>query len=150
MKYRLLLPLILLALSACSRNAQEERLYATTGIRPDPPMLPCRVISSQRIALTDSRIESTATGVLSGTKNTQETADSARGSAVGAILGGLHGARAHPDQQPGVEYRVRLHEGDEALVRQALRSGEPILEPGDACRLLYDDQPRVLPAAGSR
>ena len=150
MKYRLLLSLILLALTACSRNAQEERLYATTGIRPDPPMLPCRVVSSHRIALPDSRVESTTTGVLSGIKGTQETTDNPRVSVMGAVLGGLHGARARPDQQAGVEYRVRLREGGEALVRQVLRSGDPILEAGDACRLLYEDPPRVLPAEGNR
>ena len=150
MKNHPLLALILLTLTACSRNAQEERLYATTGIRPDPPMLPCQVLSSLRIALSDSTTERATTGLLLGIKGVQETTHNSQVAVIDGILGGIQGALEQPNHQAGVEYRIRVREGDEILVRQALRPSDPVLETGDACMLLYDDPPRVLPAKDSR
>ena len=150
MTYRLLLPLIFLVLTACSRNTREERLYATTGIRPDPPMLPCRVVSSHRTALPDSTAERATNGALLGMKGAQETTRNPRVTVIDGVLGGIQGALEQPEHQPGVEYRVQLRDGSELLLRQVLRSGDPILEAGDACRLLYEEPPRVVPAKNNQ
>ena len=83
-------------------------------------------------------------------KGAQETTRNPRVTVIDGVLGGIQGALEQPDHQPGVEYRVQLRDGSELLLRQVLRSGDPILEAGDACRLLYEEPPRVVPAKNNQ
>lgn len=164
MSKMLVLPLTLLALSACAPGAGQN-IYSAREVGVAKTVERCRVLAVRNITIQGDTggelgqfVGTVAGGVAGGALGNQvgdgsgQAVATVLGGLAAGVLGGLVGDRvgAQMDQRPGLEYSILSTGGREMTFAQEIMAGDRLINAGETCRIQTDPygNNRVLPVDG--
>lgn len=164
MKRLALLPVILLALSACA-STTSQNVYSAYEVGVPKTVERCRVLAVRNITIQGDtgrelgQVIGTAAGAIAGGAAANEIGKGS-GQAVATVLGGLAAGivggiignqiGSEIDQRPGLEYSIIDAGGREITFAQEIAPGDRMINAGETCRIQTDPygNNRVLPIDG--
>jgi len=164
MSKTLILPALLLALTACAPSAGQN-VYSAREVGVAKQVERCRVLAVRNITIQGDTgrsigqvVGSVTGGVAGGALGNQVGNGSGQaiatviGGLATSIVGGIAGDRvgAQVDRRPGLEYAILSTGGREITFAQEIMSGDRVIAAGETCRIQTDPygNNRVLPITG--